>query len=146
MTRPAVLVVLFAAAAAAPAGPSVFPAGWTTAAPRDEIRPAFGFDPAGGPKKDGAFVITHDAREGQHGWVQKAFPVEGGKHYRFHAVRKATNVEVPRRSVAARVLWRDAAGRGVPMSEPAPKGYLVGFTGRAEAEHPTDRADFPVGR
>ncbi len=145
MTRPAVVLALLAAAAAAPAGPAVFPAGWTTAAPRDEIRPAFSYDPTGGPKKDGALVIAHDARDGLHGWVQKTVPVWGGKHYRFHAVRKATNVETPRRSVVARVLWRDDAGRGVPMSEPAPKGYLVGFTGRAEAEHPTDQPPRPDG-
>lgn len=138
MTRAAVLV-LFAGSVAAADQLALFPAGWQPAAPRDEIRPAFGYDPAGGPKKDGAFVITHDARDGLHGWVQKTFPVTGDKHYKFHAVRKTTNVAVPRRSVVARVLWRDDAGRGVPMAEPAPKGYLVGFTGRAEAEHPTDR-------
>src|SRR5690348_8483171 len=108
MSRAAVALVLLAAAA--PAGPAVFPAGWTTHAPRDEIRPAFSYDPSGGPKKDGAFVITHDRRDGLHGWVQKTVPVEGGKHYRFHAVRRATNVEVPRRSVVARVLWQDATG------------------------------------
>ena len=34
------------------------PAGWETASPRDEIRPAFSYDPTGGPKKDGAFIIS----------------------------------------------------------------------------------------
>lgn len=146
MTRPAAVLALLAAAVAAPADPPpLFPAGWQAAAPRDELRPAFAYDPAGGPKKDGAFVITHDARDGLHGWVQKTFPVEGGKHYRFHAVRKAAGVETPRRSVVARVLWRDDAGRGVPMGEPPAKGYLIGFTGRAEAEHPTDRPARPDG-
>lgn len=142
MTRAAVLLLAAAASAAVAADRlDLFPTGWAPAAPRDEIRPQFRYDPAGGPKKDGAFVITHDARDGLHGWVQKTFPVDGGKHYRFHAVRKATGVAVPRRSVVARVLWRDDAGRGVPMSEPAAKGYLVGFTGRAEAEHPTDKPE-----
>jgi predicted amidohydrolase len=128
--------------AAAPVAANLdkLPAGWQTAAPRDEIRPAFSFDPTGGPKKDGAFVITHDDREGLHGYFHKTFPVTGGKYYRFHAVRKAENVTVPRRSVVARVLWQDDRGKSVPMGEPPPKGYLVGFAGTAEAEHPTDKA------
>lgn len=115
------------------------PAGWETAAPREEIRPDFSYDPTGGPKKDGAFVITHDEREGLHGYFHKSFSVVGGKFYHFHAVRKVENVAVPRRSVVARILWRDDKGRSVPLSEPPPKGYLVGFAGAAEAEHPTDK-------
>jgi predicted amidohydrolase len=116
------------------------PAGWLTASPRDEIRPNFSFDPNGGPKKDGAFVITHDGREGLHGYFRKTFPVTGGKFYRFHAVRKVENVAVPRRSVVARVLWQDDKGKSVPLGEAAAKGYLVGFKGNAEPEHPTDKA------
>jgi predicted amidohydrolase len=115
------------------------PDGWNTAAPRDEIRPKFAFDPNGGPKKDGAFVITHDDREGLHGYFHKTFPVTGGKFYRLHAVRKAENVAVPRRSVVARVLWQDDKGKPVPMSEPPAKGYLVGYAGAAEPEYPTDK-------
>jgi predicted amidohydrolase len=122
----------------APAAP--LPEGWTGVSPRDEIRPAFGFDPKGGPKGDGAFVIQHDDREGLHGWVQKSFPVTGGKHYKFSAVRKVEKVAVPRRSAVVRILWRDDSGKPVPMSEPAVKGYLKGFRGTAEAEHPTDKA------
>jgi predicted amidohydrolase len=124
---------------------SKLPDGWQTASPRDEIRPQFAFNPTGGPKKDGAWVITADGREGLHGWFHKTVPVSGGKHYRFQAVRKAQNVAVPRRSVVARVVWQDDAGKGVPMSEPAAKGYLTGFTGRAEAEHPTDKGTDAAG-
>src|SRR2546430_493273 len=32
-----------------------FPAGWQTGSPREEVRPRFAFDRAGGPKKDGCF-------------------------------------------------------------------------------------------
>jgi predicted amidohydrolase len=116
------------------------PPDWKTAAPRDEITPKFAFDPAGGPKKDGALVITADDREGLHGYFHKTFPVTGDKHYRFHAVRKVTNVATPRRSAVVRILWQDDKGKSVPMSEPAVKGYLKGFRGNAEAEHPTDKA------
>jgi predicted amidohydrolase len=116
------------------------PAGWVAKSPRDEIRPNLLFEPAGGPKKDGTFAIKHDDREGLHGWFEKSFPIAGGKHYRFHALRKATNVAVPRRSAVVRILWRDDAGKPVPLSEPPTKGYLVGFNGNAEAEHPGDQA------
>jgi predicted amidohydrolase len=131
-------------AAPAPATAPI-PSDWTTRSPRDELKPAFSFDPTGGPKKDGSFVIMHDDREGLHGWFQKSFPITGGKHYRFHTVRKASNVAVPRRSVSVRVLWQDDRGRPVPMSEPPTKGYLVGFTGAAEAEHPTDKGTDAAG-
>jgi len=50
------------------------PPGWSARSPRDEIRPAFAYDPAGGPKRSGAFVITHDSRAGLQGWVEKEFP------------------------------------------------------------------------
>src|SRR5262245_45255493 len=68
--------------------PIPVPIGWQIGAPRDELRPRFDFDSTGGPSGDGAFIITADDRDGLHGWWQKTFPVTGGKHYRFHAVRK----------------------------------------------------------
>ena len=39
----------------------------------------------------------------------------------------------------ARILWRDDKGQPVPLTEPPAKGYLVGFAGAAEAEHPPDK-------
>jgi predicted amidohydrolase len=123
-----------------PAEGAPLPDGWRAAAPRDEISPEFSYDPKGGRDGKGAFVITADAREGQHGWFQKSFAVTGGKHYKFSAVRKVSGVAVPRRSASVRILWQDENGKSVPMSEPAVKGYLKGFTGNAEPEHPTDHA------
>jgi predicted amidohydrolase len=143
------LLVIVAASAAvntpsqppAPPKPALaLPDGWSVHTPRDEIRPEFGFDPKGGPKGTGTFVITADNREGLHGWFQKSFPVTGGKHYKFSALRKTSGVTAPRRSGSVRVLWRDDAGKPVPMSAPAVKGYLKGYTGSAEPEHPTDKA------
>jgi predicted amidohydrolase len=121
------------------------PPGWTTRAPRDELRPRFSYDRHAGPGGQGAFVIEQDEREGLHGWWQRAFPVTGGKHYRFSAVRQVANVAVPRRSAVVRILWQDDAGKPVPMSEAPVKGYLVGYAGVAEAEHPTDRATDAAG-
>jgi predicted amidohydrolase len=121
------------------------PAGWTTRSPRDELRPQFSYDRHGGPKGEGALVIEQDEREGLHGWWQRSYPVTGGRHYHFSAVRKVTNVAVPRRSAAVRILWQDGAGQPVPMDEPPAKGYLVGYAGRAEAEHPADGSTDSAG-
>jgi predicted amidohydrolase len=115
------------------------PAGWQFAAPRDEIRPAFSFDDKGGPKGNGALVIAADGRDGLQGWWQKSFPLTGGKHYRFHAVRKVHDLPLARRSAAVRILWQDDAGKPVPTDQPAVSGYLKGWKGSSEPEHPTDR-------
>src|SRR5262245_52461840 len=87
--------------------PAQAPPGWVTAAPRDELRPAFAFEPAGGADGKGAWVIRAGRREGQHGWWSRTYPVVGGKHYRFSASYQAAGVAVERRSVVARVLWQD---------------------------------------
>ena len=94
------------------------PDGWQTVAPRDEIRPAFSFEPKGGPKHAGSLVVTHDHRDGLDGWFQKSFAVSGGEFYRFHAVRKTQNVSVPRRSALVRVLWQNEAGHMVSADVP----------------------------
>jgi predicted amidohydrolase len=116
----------------------VFPDGWQPAAPREEIRPAMAFDPHGGPPQSGAFVLATDEGVGQHGWVRKTFPVTGGKTYRFHVLRKTTNVASPRRSTPARVVWQDDRGNPVPADVPVrrePDGRPVPS---AEPEHPLD--------
>ncbi len=121
------------------------PAGWTPGSPRSEILPTCRFDSCGGRSKKGAFVIAADDREGLHGWWTKTFAVKGGQFYRFSAFRKTTNVDVPRRSAYARILWRDDNDRPVPRDCPAPKGYLIGWTGNAEAEYPTDKPEDALG-
>src|SRR5579875_1966161 len=55
------------------------PEGWTTAAPRDEIRPAFSYQPDGGVDGRGCLVIKADHREGLDGYWKKEIPVTGGK-------------------------------------------------------------------
>ena len=116
------------------------PAGWQTAAPREEIRPRFAFDPEGGPDGRGAFVIEADAREGLDGYWTKAFPITGGSHYRFCVHYRALNVAVPRRSVVVKIDWRNAQGEAVSEDQPTVAGYLRGMIGRAETEHPTTKA------
>lgn len=117
------------------------PDGWATAAPRDEIKPAFHYNPKGGPDRKGAFVIESDKREGLAGCWTKTFMVTGGRHYRFFALRKAANVAVPRRSVLARVTWQDDKGQAVRHDEPgATARYDPNPCPRAEPLYPADRA------
>src|SRR5262245_9806849 len=122
-------------------GPDVGPApdGWTTAAPRPEIKPDFAYEPAGGPDGKGAFVITADKREGLDGWWTNTFPVAGGKSYRFQALYRVKDVTVPRRSVLVKIHWQDAQGKKVPLDEAVNGGYLRGATPMAETEFPTTR-------
>jgi hypothetical protein len=85
--------------------------------PREEIRPQFQRTETGGKSGHGALAIRADDREGLHGWWQKTFSVTGGHFYRFSAWRHTENIAVPRRSVLARVLWRDDAGKEVKRRE-----------------------------
>jgi predicted amidohydrolase len=123
---------------AQPAGKPVLPDGWHPAAPREEIRPAISFDRNGGPNGSGAFVIATDAGVGQHGWVRKTFCVTGGKTYRFHVLRKTANVDSPRRSTPARIVWQDDKGNLVPADVPAGYRQLGRPVPTAEPEHPPD--------
>ena len=112
-----VLLTLSDASAGFSTGAGPAPNGWTTAAPRDEIRPQFAFDPKGGPSGAGCFIILADQREGLDGCWKKNFPIEGGKCYRFESSYKASGVLVPRRSIVAKIHWQNDQGRSVPLDE-----------------------------
>lgn len=136
---PIALFLLMASCAAGPAA-ELAPNGWQPQAPRDEVRPEFVYQPDGGRDGGGRWIIRHDDREGLDGYWAKSFAVQGGRHYKFHAYRRTTNVATPRRSALVRILWRNDEGNPVPQDEPAVKGYLAGWTPTAEAEHPSDRS------
>jgi predicted amidohydrolase len=125
------LVITFSVTASASVSPTNAPAGWETSAPRDEIKPGFSF-------RSDAFVITTDSRPGLHGFWQKTFPVKGGTHYRFSALRKVEDVPSPRRSTPVRILWQDDKGKSVTTDEPVVSTVLPGFTRTAEPEYPAD--------
>ena len=114
------------------------PEGWSTAAPRDEIRPNFTYILEGGPDHKGSFVIESDAREGLMGKWTKTFAVKGGDHYAFGVMRKMTGADSPRRAGVARVLWRDAKGKSVRHDEPSFASYSPGEKPGAEPEYPLD--------
>src|SRR5262249_55207793 len=105
-------------------GPDDPPAGWTTTAPRDEVRPAFRFEPSGGRGGRGAFVLESDAREGLHGAWAKDYPVVGGRTYAFRVFRKARGIAVPRRAAVARITWLDERGKKLPESRGVVANYL----------------------
>jgi len=121
-----------------PAWLSDTPEGWQGVAARDEIKPAFRFNPKGGPRRTGSLVIRSDGRDGLDGHWEKTLPVEGGRWYRFRAVRRVHNVPVPRRSALARLLWRDQQGRPVRHDEPGAHSYAPGQPPLSEPEYPAD--------
>ena len=115
------------------------PEGWQQASPREEIRPQFAFWPTGGRDRKGSLVIAADGREGLDGFWVKSFQVTGGKSYRFQAYRSVENIDSPRRSVVARILWVDEQGKEVLRDSPVVSGYLKGALPVAEPEYPTDK-------
>lgn len=112
------------------------PRGWETAAPRPEISPEFAYEPRGGLGDQGAMVIRAGPQEGLDGAWVRSFPVKGGQWYRFTAFYKHQSVAVPRRSIVAKIDWRDDRNRSVMLDEPTVGGYLRGSVGWAETEFP----------
>lgn len=127
-------------ASAAFADISAAPEGWSPADVREGTRPAFAYDPAGGPDGRGAFVIEADARAGLDGRWVKTFEVEGGQHYRFHALCRLTNVESPRRSALARIQWRGASDQIVRHAFAGAKSFAGDQPPVAEPEYPLEGA------
>ena len=111
---------------------------WTAHSPRDEVRPRFGWDPGGGDRGQGALTISSYQREGAIGHWQRAFTVEGGKHYRFSVLRKTTNIDLVRRSAIVRIVWLDEKGKRARRAQPVFTSYRKGERPQAEPEFPVD--------
>lgn len=109
--------------------------GWTTAAPRDEIRPEF-FIASEKPLRLG---IRTDHRQGQMGYWSKSFPVEGTKYYQFRAVYAGHGIKSPRRCAVVKIHWRDATGQKVSQDADVLTSELQNYSAIAEAEHPPER-------
>jgi predicted amidohydrolase len=114
------------------------PDGWEFVSARDEIEPAATWNRNGGSDGNGAFVISADDRTGLAGSWNRVFPIEGGKHYRFSAMRRTVNVDLVRRAGVARLLWQNANGKTVTHDEPSLASYRQGKRPRAEPEFPAD--------
>jgi predicted amidohydrolase len=113
---------------------------WSIWSPRDEAAPKSSINQKGGHDGKEALILETGAGDHWIGCWTRTLPVEGGQHYQFSAWRKFTNVPLPRRSVYARVIWEDAAGKPVTWEEPAKQGYAKGTVPRAEPEYPHDPA------
>lgn len=113
--------------------------GWTGAAPRDDLRPAFSVDAQGGPAGHPALVIATSQHPGLDGCWRKSFPVAGGKWYELACLRRLDNVPVPRRSASVRITWLDPQGKRVMRDEPIASGYRAGTVSRAEPEYAHER-------
>jgi predicted amidohydrolase len=123
-----------------PASHPPAPDGWQTNTPREEIRPTFEYAPDGGHDRASRLIIASDQREGLHGYWSKRFPIQGGQHYRFVAMRRVENVPLARRSAPVRILWQDDDGGKVTRDAPVETNLQRGRVALAEAEHPADRA------
>lgn len=126
-------------ASSPPGDPAAAPDGWSASSSREEIRPAFAFEPGGGPDGRGGLVIAADRRAGLDGCWKKEYPVVGGKTYHFRADYRAEGVAVPRRSVVAEIRWIDGRGRPVPLDRQPEMNFLRGATAMAEPEFPETR-------
>ena len=108
---------------------------WTTAAPRDELRPDFSrADDANGS----VLMIAADDRPGLQGSWQRSVPVEGGSWYHFSVRRRTAGVPVVRRSTLARILWQDAQGRPVMFDQPVVDFYRLGQRSTSTPEYPAE--------
>jgi len=119
--------------------------GWTHSGPREEILPEFAFDSNGGPQHSGSLVTSSDKRDGLHGWWQSTIPIEGGRYFRFSAVRRVVNAEYPRRAAVARVFWLDASGNAALHDFDATTTYREGERPRSEPEYPSDGPEHADG-
>ncbi len=90
-------------------------------------------------------MIESDGREGLFGWWEKTYPVEGGRFYKFSVLRKARDVDTPRRTAVARLIWQDDRGRPVLRDAPSFASYRPGDRPRAEPEYPADQGEDEQG-
>jgi predicted amidohydrolase len=125
-------------AAGEPASAQLSSGNWQSAAPREELRPAFRAINGDGSASELRLRIEHDHHKGLDGWWWKAFPVTGGQLVKFTCWRRTENVELPRRSVVARVVWQNDDGKAVKEDRPIAENYLAGFASQAEPEFPSD--------
>jgi predicted amidohydrolase len=116
------------------------PRDWSPAAPRDEIRPAFSVETAGGYHNASRLIIEADGREGLDGYWLKSFAVRGGEFYEFRAYRRVERVGSARRGCLVTLDWLDGEGHTVSEDRPVTSRYGRGLSASAETEHPNDRA------
>ncbi|MAS96961.1 MAG: carbon-nitrogen hydrolase family protein [Verrucomicrobiales bacterium] len=119
------LLVLFSAYA--------FAEEWELLSPREEI----GIE--GEILNDGTLKLKSTGEEGENSYWQREFQVKGGTWVEFSGLRKATNVEYPRRSCAVRIEWAGEKGQAVLSPHPVNPAYFGTSEGYARPEFPRDQ-------
>ncbi|QDS94539.1 (R)-stereoselective amidase [Roseimaritima multifibrata] len=111
------------------------PDGWTTEAPRAEIRPDFSWNESE-KSLDSSLTIRADNRKGLMGSWTRTIPVEGKQHYHFTVDRQTEGITLPRRAAIARIIWLNKAGKKTTHAEPSFLSYRPGERPLAEPEFP----------
>jgi len=83
-------------------------------------------------------VMETDTQEGLDGHWTKTYEVEGGRWYRFRALRRVTGIESPERCALVRLHWRDENGNQVKRDAPGAHTYAGGKVPVSEPEYPHD--------
>ncbi|MDZ4798624.1 MAG: carbon-nitrogen hydrolase family protein [Bryobacteraceae bacterium] len=135
--------ILFAALSTLLAGAA--PPGWQPVAFREEIRPNFRHEPAGGRNNAESLIIETDARDGLDGAWKRSFPVQGGSWYKFSVWRKTSGTDYPQQCSAITVYWQDDNGKSVLDDRKLVENYLTKHTPAAPPEYPVDTATGPDG-
>jgi predicted amidohydrolase len=92
-------------------------AGWRFESQRPEIAPVHRVDAEVRDGGQPTLALAGGGREFADGRWTHSVRVEGGSHYRFRSRFQARDVEEPRRSVLARLLWVDAQGKQLGSTE-----------------------------
>jgi len=112
---------------------------WETHTPRAELEPSWERTPDPHPGNEGdVLTIFPNGRKGAVGQWQATFPVKGGQHYQFSAIRKTWDIDIQnvQRHIVERLIWLDADGNKVKRDEPTFSSYRPGTAPRAEPEFP----------
>ena len=104
---------------------------WETHTPRAELEPSWS-------KEGDVLTIFPNGRKGAVGQWQATFPVKGGQHYHFSAIRKTWDIDIQnvQRHIVERLIWLDADGNKVKRDEPTFSSYRPGTAPQAEPEFP----------
>jgi predicted amidohydrolase len=93
--------------------PSASSENWRKWSPRDEIAPVFSLDEHGGRSKGPTLKLSATSSSQFGAWRTEISGVQPNRNYRFSAWYRARNIANERRSIIARLEWRNAKGEAV---------------------------------
>ena len=93
------------------------PSGWKFESQREAIAPIWYVDNKVPFKGNQTLTLKGGGKEYADGHWYKKMTVEPGEYFQFRGYFKASNIEEPRRSVLARILWQNGSGEQVGFTE-----------------------------